>query len=278
MYDYLPSHGFEFVDFPEQADITAAHIASPFQVDVLHCHGLYWTGDPGGDYQDWHSKANRAVLDTAKGALAITVPSEWVAETFRRDMRVEPTVIGHGLDLADWQPLPLTERKDYLLWNKNRTGDVCDPAPAIELARRGLPVVSTFGDKAVMQVTGQLPFEQMREYIRHAGVYLATTKETFGIGILEALACGVPVLGYRGGGIDDLIQHKVNGWLAEPGDIEGLLEGYRWLIGEGRDVDLAISAKGYDWPAVIEKYAALYREVYERKQRPSKVAVVITLP
>src|SRR4051812_2982090 len=88
MYDYLPSHGFEFVDFPEQADITAAHIASPFQVDVLHCHGLYWTGDPGGDYQDWHSKANRAVLDTAKGALAITVPSEWVAETFRRDMRV----------------------------------------------------------------------------------------------------------------------------------------------------------------------------------------------
>jgi glycosyltransferase involved in cell wall biosynthesis len=47
---------------------------------------------------------------------------------------------------------------------------------------------------------------------RNAGVYLSTAKETFGIGILEALACGVPVLGYAHGGILDLVQHKSE-WL-----------------------------------------------------------------
>lgn len=275
-YKYLPGFGIEFVSDPAEADLTAAHIASPFQVDVLHCHGLYWTGDQGGKYENWHSDANRAVLNAAKGAIAVTVPSNWVAEPFRRDMRINPVVIGHGLDLAEWKPLPLDKRLDYILWNKNREGDVCDPAPAIELARRGLPVISTFGDPAVMQVIGKQPFSEMKEYIRHAGVYLATTKETFGIGILEALACGVPVLGYKGGGIDDLIQHRINGWLVEPGNIDGLVEGYKWLMGGGRNVDLDISAAGYDWPVIIERYANLYQEVFERKQKPAKVAVVIT--
>jgi hypothetical protein len=41
--------------------------------------------------------ANQAILETAKAAWAITVPSEWVAMPFRRDMRLSPEVIPHGL-------------------------------------------------------------------------------------------------------------------------------------------------------------------------------------
>ncbi len=276
-YDYLPQYGFEFVENPQEADIVACHIhhwGVP-QVDVLHCHGLEWTADAPG-YQGWHHGVNRAIIETARKAWAITVPSDWVAEPFRRDMRIEPTIIGHGIDLAEWEPLPVDQRGDYLLWNKNRADLVCDPGPAIELARRGLPVISTFGDPSVMQVTGKLPYPEMRELIRRAGVYLATTKETFGIGILEALACGVPVLGYAHGGINDLIEHKANGYLVEPGDIAGLVEGYYYLAGDLQSKQLDISANEYDWPQIIHAYARLYRQVYEEKQKPRGYSVVIT--
>lgn len=280
-YRHLPDFGIEIVRRAEDADMVACHIhgVGLDEVDVLHCHGWHWTGDPGsGVYDNTHHQINQAIAMTARRARAVTVPSEWVATPFRRDMHLNPEVIGHGLDLDEWEPLPVAERGNFLLWNKNRAGDVCTPKAAIELARRGLPVVSTFGESQIMQVTGPLPFPQMKELVRQAGVYLATAKETFGIGILEALACGVPVLGYRHGGIVDLVQHKETGYLVEPGDTSGLEKGYKWLL-ERREKLTQVcrnAAENYRWPRIIERYARLYREIYERKQKTPKVAVVLT--
>ena len=279
-YDYLPNSGVELVTDPNEADVIAAHIHGyglP-RVDVLHCHGLHWEEFSTRDTDLYDRQVNRAVLDAARQAYAVTVPSEWVAIPFKRDMRISPAVIGHGIDLSEWQPLPMSERVDYLLWNKNRWDNVCDPTVAIELAKRGLPVVSTFGDAQVMQVTGLISYEQMREMVRHAGIYLATTKETFGIGTLEALASGVPVLGYDIGGTSDLVKHKENGYLVSPGDVEGLAAGYKWLTDNLQKVSDAavLSAQLYDWPMIISQYAALYQEVWEKKKKPTRVAVVIT--
>lgn len=275
---YLPDYGVELVDDPREADLRAAHIWSPLlDNDVLHCHGLYWTGDEPG-HPAWESDANQAIIETAKHAWAVTVPTEWVAMPFKRDLRRTPVVIPHGLNLAEWQPLPLNERKDFILWNKNRVDIACNPQPAIELARRGLPVVSTFGEKQIMQVTGPLKHADMKEFIRRAGVYLSTAKETFGIGILEALASGIPVLGYAHGGILDLVKHQHNGYLVEPGDIDGLEAGYKWLMAHRAEMQIGIadSVKGRDWRDIIRWYASLYQKVFEEKDRQRTVSVVIT--
>lgn len=48
--------------------------------------------------------------------------------------------------------------------------------------------------------------------------------------IVEALSCGVPVVGFNVGGIPDLIEHKHTGYLAESGSIEGLVDGINWCI------------------------------------------------
>jgi glycosyltransferase involved in cell wall biosynthesis len=280
-YCYLPALGVELVDDPAAADVIAAHIQQGDlpRVDVLHVHGLYWTGDPGsGQYQAWHHEANRRILQAARRALAITVPSPWVAECFTRDMRITPTVIGHGIELADWAPAETPGA--YILWNKNRAGDVCSPAAAEALARRGLPVVSTFGAGGkTMQITGVLPHAQMRAAVCGAGVYLATTKETFGIGTLEALAAGVPVLGYEWGGTAALVTHKVNGWLVAPGDIDGLAAGYAWLMEHRAEVGVAAqaSAEQHGWLEVMRQYVALYQVVAERRAAERhRVSVVIT--
>ena len=78
--------------------------------------------------------------------------------------------------------------------------------------------LSTFANEnkpANVREIGLQPHGEMRKYVHGASVYLSTVKETFGIGILEAMAAGVPVLAWHGGGIDDLVEHGVNGYLVD---------------------------------------------------------------
>jgi len=42
--------------------------------------------------------------------------------------------------------------------------------------------------------------------------------------VVEAMACGVPVLAYRRGGPGELVQPGVNGWLVDPDDVMALAE------------------------------------------------------
>lgn len=276
----LPEFDIELTG-PDDAEVIAAHIQQGGlpRVDVLHCHGLYFGDIEHAPYHTWHHEANARIVDAARKALAITVPTRWVAEPFLRDMRLTPHVIGHGIDLDAWQP---TEPKGYVLWNKNRAGDVCDPTPAWRLASQGARVISTFAPPdtlppATMTVIGAQPHDTMRELVRHADIYLATTRETFGIGTLEALAAGVPVLGYDYGGTAELVEHQVSGYLVAPGDQAGLMAGLDWLRSHPETRQAARQrAQAFGWHVVMAQYAELYHDVAERRRRPSRVSVVIT--
>jgi alpha-1,6-mannosyltransferase len=63
----------------------------------------------------------------------------------------------------------------------------------------------------------------------HAG-----TKETFGLVILEAMACGRPVVGARAGAIPEIVDEQV-GILAEPGSAKSFAEAVAALY--RRDID-----------------------------------------
>lgn len=283
-YAHLPQYGIEFVGSPDAADVTACHIEGYGKpVDVLHSHGLYYGDIPHEPYQSWHHEANQRIVATARGARAITVPAPWVAECFKRDMRITPEVIGHGINPAEWAPLSASDRRGYLLWNKSRSSDVCSPVPVAELARRGVPVVSTFGDGKPapdnLFVIGVQPYDKMRSLVRHASVYLATTPETFGIGTLEAMAAGVPILGYRWAGTADLVEHGITGYLVEPGNIEGLYDGFQAIMQNWHHYsqNAAITGKAYTWDRAMRAYAELYQRIAEEKaQERHRVCVVVT--
>jgi len=281
-YRYLPDHGITFVDDPAQADVTACHIeAQGRQVDIAHLHGVYYGDLPHDPLLSWHHEANHRIAATCRQARRITVPSPWVGETFRRDMRIDPVVIGHGIDVAEWEPM---DGKGYLLWAKGRSSDVCDPGPAWELARRGVPVVATFAPRHAgsldnYYVVGAQSFGKMRALVRGAGVYLANVPETFGIQTIEALCAGVPILGYRWGGTADIVTHGVDGYLVEPGDVDGLMAGWQHIQADYARYRAAARKTGltYSWDRAMAQYAALYREVAEEKARERhRVCVVVT--
>lgn len=283
-HKYLPALGFELTTEIDGADLYVGHTQQfdmP-RIDCLLLHGAYWLGDlNSGEYGQYHIEANAAIINAARKARAITVPSEWVAEPFKRDMRISPHVIGHGIDTADWS---VGESRGYLLFGKNRMDDVCKPDAPYELAKRGLPVLSTFAPSGVtvpknMQVTGQLPQESMRDVLRGADVYLATVKETFGIQTVEAMACGVPVAGWNYGGTADLVRNGVDGILVKPGDYDALERAVVEI--QHKRVEFSTNARQralqYDWSVVMKQYAVLFEQVYrEIQDEPHGVSIVIT--
>lgn len=286
-WEKLPEYGVEFVTEESKADVVACH-TQQFdckRIDVLHLHGIYWTGDPNsGLYHKWHTKANLGIINATRRALEISVPSDWVGEFVRRDFKKSPVTIPHGIDLDEWQPS--ARHEDYAFWAKNRPNDVCSPIPMYDLAAR-LPeakFISTFmptGRQLLNNVytCGVLDPEAMSRYLHLAKMYVATTQETWGITTAEAMACGTPVLGYNWGGTRDIVQHKVTGWLAEPGDIEGLVEGHQYILDHWDELSEACihASNSLSWNTAMQMYYDLYqRASVENAQETHKVSIVVT--
>lgn len=259
---HLPAFGWSYTENRHEAELFAPHAGSQERhCDVAHCHGLYPTGVKGNANANWMFEVNRRVIDNLKTAKQITVPSQWVADILRRDMLIEPHVIGWGVNVDEWaNPNP----QGYVLWNKGRPTGVCDPTPLNELARRAPQTrfLTTFGDDSMpnMKVVGRQPYDVMKRHILGADIYLATTKETFGIGTLEAMAAGIPILGFDFGATPDIVEHTVHGYLAKPDDYDDLLNGLEYIY-RHRD-KLSIFCKGraqeYDWHNIAGQIAHVY--------------------
>lgn len=263
----FPKFGIELVDKNSpNYDLKVVHAgATGGDCDVAMIHGLY----PVADYRApaWEYSTNARVIDAIRHAKETVVPSEWVADLIARNMRFRPHVIPHGINWQSWQHNE--EDHGFVLFNKNRASDVCNPMPIYNLARNSSKIkfVTTFAPKDapiphnLTNLNGVLPFDQMKRVVQQCSVYLATTPETFGIGILEAMAAGKPILGFARGNIVDLVQHGVNGYLARWNDMNDLEEGlnyclrYKKTLGEnGREI-----ARRYTWEAAVGRLLKVYR-------------------
>lgn len=277
---YGSDFGIDFVKPGAGHDLSVIHAgASTEPCDVAMLHGMYWTADYAASEAEYQTNAR--IVASLRTAKEITVPSNWVAETFRRELRVDPWIIPHGIEVDEWQHDE--EDGGYILWNKNRTGvDVCNPGAVGVLAER-FPdhlFLSTFAEREDLpnvKTLGLIPHADMKVVVQRAHIYLSTVKETFGIGVLEAMASGVPVLGWAEGGNLDLVQHGINGYLARPGDWDDLEAGFAYchqhratLGANGREL-----VKEWTWAKTMEKLVACFERAAQPDHTGPLVGVVI---
>ncbi|PNE25383.1 glycosyl transferase [Tannerella sp. oral taxon 808] len=84
--------------------------------------------------------------------------------------------------------------------------------------------------------------------------------------IMEAMACGVPCVGFRIGGIPEMIDHKENGYIAAYKDADDLAAGIDWMLNKADRDELSRNARrkveeNYSEAVVAKQYIQLYQRL-----------------
>lgn len=106
------------------------------------------------------------------------------------------------------------------------------------------------------------------EILSIADIFLMPSQsESFGLAALEAMACGVPVIGTNLGGIPEVITHSENGYIAELGDIKRMAKYAIDLLNHPRKwSEFSLKARKravevYDISLIVPQYEALYESL-----------------
>jgi glycosyltransferase involved in cell wall biosynthesis len=202
--------------------------------------------------------------------LTVVSPSKWLAGCARssslfQDKRIE--VIPNGLDTQIYQPIErhlararLKLPQDKLLILFGAMSSTSDRRKGFHLLQPALQKLggSDWRDQVELVVFGssrpksEPSFGFKTHYLGSlsddfalslvyavADVFVApSVQENLPNTVMEALACGTPCVAFKIGGMADLIEHQLNGYLAYPFEIEDLANGIAWVLADKKQHNL----------------------------------------
>lgn len=84
---------------------------------------------------------------------------------------------------------------------------------------------------------------------------------------IESSCCGVPVVAFDVGGTKDIIEHKVNGYLAKPYDVDDLLKGVEYCMLNTESLSANCLKKMYqnfDNDKIIQQHFEIYESILSK--------------
>jgi glycosyltransferase involved in cell wall biosynthesis len=153
--------------------------------------------------------------------------AEWLAQ---RELMPRMHVIHHGIPTADYE---FSAQKDDYVAFLGRMAPCKGPHLAIEAARRAgirlklageiQPIFRDYWQELVLPLIDGRQIEYVGEADLAAKNALLTKarallfpiqwEEPFGLVMIEAMACGTPVLALAGGSVEEIVRDGVNGWI-----------------------------------------------------------------
>jgi glycosyltransferase involved in cell wall biosynthesis len=263
---------------------------SRFKERCGRCPQLGSTTDDDLSRRIWARK--RRAMDAVRDRLHFVVASRWMEQEVRESglcSGVPVTCIPFGLDCDVFRPIDKPAC---------RTALGIDPAAKVVLfvsdsvsnRRKGLGVLLEAlarlrdrHDILMLSVGKSAPPATDAVHVQHLGaiandrllaiaynaadVFVAPSlQEAFGQTVIEAMACGVPVVGFEAGGIPDLIRHGITGFLVPPNDANGLATRLQNLLSSAasrHDMSTACRKTALDvYPLSLpaKRHEKLYRE------------------
>ena len=235
----------------------------------------------------------------ARTRITVVTPSRWLADCARAstlfgNRRIE--VIPNGIETSRYVPIPRAEaraalslpndRKFILISAMNATLDLNKGFRFLEAALQQL-AGEGWKDKLELLVVGQaappapvntgVPVRflgvlkddtAMQQVYSAADItVLPSLQENLPNSIMESMACGTPVAAFEVGGIPDLVDHKVPGWLAPARDSAGLAAGLgEMLVNDAFRLEMGLASRRkvereYDSAVIVKRYLELYRDL-----------------
>ena len=199
----------------------------------------------------------------------------------RKEKMPKLRTIHHGIALSLYS-LDLTARREHLTF-LGRIAPMKGTHIAIQIAKRaGIPLkiagvvqplfrdyfdseVKPHVDGKFIEYLGEVDMEAKNELFRtsRALVFPIQWDEPFGLVMIEAMACGVPVLALPGGSVEEVIKHGVSGYIAK--SPEELAE-------FARKLDLAPASvrqytqERFSVQSMVDSYIQLYQEVMQAER------------
>jgi len=207
-----------------------------------------WTVYNGVDVSDWHVPQN--VGEKPFGAqqimLIVALVSQWKRHDIALDVfaRLSETMSGlHLVCVGGHDPT------DAAWWDalQQRTNDL--------------------RNSDHVHWVGRIDHVALKDWYAAADVLmLPSDDEPFGRVLVEAMAMGVPVVAFDGGGVPEVVQHGKQGVLLPRGDVDGLVEAIAKLLG---DTDLRTvmgnagrrRAEVFSVPSHIANICKVYDEI-----------------
>lgn len=129
--------------------------------------------------------------------------------------------------------------------------------------------ITTLGLTENIQFFGSIPHNELKKFYTQLDIFIFPTllQESLGLVGVEALSCGVPVIGSRIGGLQDYIKDDVNGYLFEPGNHEELAAKILFLYkNESRLKQFKLAARNsvlsYDKKIVVNNLNLKLEEIF----------------
>ena len=213
------------------------------------------------------SEAKRSAL--LKGQKITSIPNPIDTRIYKRGNKQEARQrLGLPLDkklllFASQRVTNVNKGMDYLI-EACRQLQISDAAVVI-LGGHAEEVVSQLSLEAYP--LGYVNDEQRIVDVYHASdvFVLPSLSENLPNTIMEAMACGVPCVGFKVGGIPEEIDHRRNGYVAEYRSAEDLARGIRWILAEADYEELSKNAvqkvvQNYSQQSVALKYLDVYHQ------------------
>ena len=229
--------------------------------------------------------------------LTIVTPSQWLADCARnsslfQDLRIE--VIANGLDIQRYKPIEKKIARHLLGLPQDKQLILFGAMTATSDRRKGfhllLPAIKKLSQGEIWQHKLELVvfgasepvnppdfglkthyLGRLNDDISLALVYAAadifvapSLEDNLPNTVMEALACGIPSVAFKIGGMPDMIEHQENGYLAHPFEVEDLARGINWVLEDTeRYNQLCIRARQkVEQEFTLELQAQKYLELY----------------